>query len=54
MLIYLSFIMAVGLYLSSMFLKRGRRVGVIIFAILFVLTTVGVTANYSHHWGMKK
>lgn len=28
MLIYLSFFMAVGLYLSSMFLKKGRRVGV--------------------------
>ncbi len=54
MLIYLSFFMAVGLYLSSMFLKKGRRVGVIVFAILFVLTTVGVTANYFHHWGMKK
>lgn len=54
MLIYLSFLTAVGLYLCSMFLKKGRRVGVTIFAVLFILCTAGVTANYSHHWGMKK
>lgn len=54
MLIYITFLTAVGLYLCSMFLKTGRRLGVTIFAILFVLCTAGVTANYSHHWGMKK
>ncbi|WP_295730981.1 DUF4811 domain-containing protein [uncultured Limosilactobacillus sp.] len=54
MLIYLSFASAVGLYLCSMFLKKGRKIGTGVFAILFMLTTAGVTANYSHHWGMKK
>ena len=54
MIIYLAFLMAVGLYLCSMFLKKGRRLGVTVFAILFVLCTAGITANYSHHWGMKK
>lgn len=54
MLIYLSFLTAVGLYLCSMFMKKGRKVGMAIFAILYILTTAGVTANYSHHWGMKK
>lgn len=54
MLIYIAFLMAVGLYLCSMFLKSGRRLGMIIFGALFVLSTIGVTANYSHHWGMKQ
>lgn len=54
MLIYLSFLTAIGLYLCSIFLKKGRQIGVTVFAILFVLCTAGVTANYSHHWGMKK
>lgn len=54
MLIYIAFLMAVGLYLCSMFLKKSRRIGMITFGILFVLCTIGVTANYSHHWGMKK
>ncbi|WP_251545553.1 DUF4811 domain-containing protein [Limosilactobacillus caecicola] len=54
MLIYITFLMAVGLYLCAMFLKKGRKFGVTLFAVLFVLCTAGVTANYSHHWGMKK
>lgn len=54
MLIYIAFLSAIGLYLSVMFLKKGRLFGISIFAILFVLSTAGVTLNYSHHWGMKK
>lgn len=54
MLIYITFLMAVDLYLCSMFLKNRRRLGMFIFGVLFVLSIIGVTANYSHHWGMKQ
>lgn len=54
MLIFIAFIAAICLYLSVMFLKKGRRVSITIFAVIFMLSTAGVTANYSHHWGMKK
>lgn len=53
MLIYITFIFALLLYVSSMFLKKGRRIMMFIWGLLFVLGTAGVTANYSHHWGMK-
>lgn len=54
MLIWIAFIGAIGLYLSAIFLKKGRWVGITVWGLIFVVSTAGVTMNYSHHWGMKK
>lgn len=54
MLIFIAFIAAICLYLSVMFLHKGRQAGIIVFGAIFIISTIGVTANYSHYWGMKK
>ena len=56
MIIILMFGSAVALFASVMFINQRvtRITGTIIFGILFVVSTILMTLNYSHHFGMEK